>query len=191
MDIIDSIKTDVYKNGVTEEEKISDLENTGIITPNQRVTWKTINMHRTDALKMTTILGLKMQQRDYSNAEGSKEAQDLKIPFLRALNFEQSKESFPSAPDRSRDSFEDTYRRLYAGDLGKSVHSRKLEFDRYYAKLGELNEINNRYSGVIIMIVSVIIWLFLVFYFWWIIRSMKQFWEKFLKIDVKFLIFFF
>jgi hypothetical protein len=104
---------------------------------------------------------------------------------MRPKDYEQASETHPTSPDRSRDLYEEVYRRLVIGDFAKSSFDRCSEFMKYYTTVGRLYKYLIYYSSLLLLCLGVVYWIGMILYALIKIQRMKQFWVELLNFKVK------
>lgn len=185
VDWIDDRGFDSYLATVLDEDKLEDKKHGGYFTLYKNVTWKKMRLHRTQGMQVTTFMGQMLKLRNYSDFTGTYEEQDRDIPFLRAPGYEQAQETYPTPPDRDRDTFEEFYRRLVVGETANSTFHRSMEFLDFYKAVGKFSESFIYLTGLFIIGISVAGWIIVSAILLWNLSKMRKFWKSLLQVQVR------
>ena len=169
---------------VLDEDRLRDDANGGYFTRFVNVEWRKQILHRVQGQKVISLMCELMKNRDYTDTGESKENQDLEIPYLRPLGYEQAQETHPTSPERDRDTFEEFFRRLTTGPIANSTFHRTSEFLQFYKDVGKFSEQFIYFTGVLIIALSLAVWVFVSGILLWKLSSMKAFWKRVLQVNV-------
>jgi hypothetical protein len=186
VDFFENRTFEEFDAAISDEDRLKAYHNAGIFTVTKDVEWTTKNIHRTQGIQLMEHMGYYLRERDYGTLDADWDKSDMDIPFLRPKGYEQAMETHPTPPDRSRDPAEDFYRRLVTGPTSNSTFHRSIEFVDFYKACGTFYEEFTLWSGVLIIVVSLVGWIVVSIILLINLKRMRSFWKDILSVQVSF-----
>lgn len=165
-------------------ERLKTVDNSGIFTATENLSWKKQRVHRKEAIKSMHYIGTYLRNRNYSLVHDTYEKRDLHIPYLRPKEYSQAMETQPTTPNRNLDPTEDLFRRMSYGQVSKAMYDRSKEFLKFYVDCGKFFQKFIFWSGMVVTFASVIGWLLVTSILLVSLKKMKSFWRDVLSVQV-------